>query len=107
MSLSILADENVERQAARYLEKRGHDVEMIVDVLSPGVDDEDIALRADERSQVVLTSDADFLSKRTTTLYVPNDKLDAFTLAEIVDTIADHVDQEQLPGNTYVTDSWS
>jgi predicted nuclease of predicted toxin-antitoxin system len=107
MTLSILADENVERQAARYLEKCGHDVELVVDVLSPGVDDEVISRRADERSQVVLTSDSDFLSKRTTTLYVPNDELEAFSLAEIVDTIADHVDQEQLPSNTYVTDSWS
>jgi hypothetical protein len=39
----ILADENVERKAARYLEKRGHDVEMVIDVLEPGVDDETVA----------------------------------------------------------------
>jgi hypothetical protein len=102
-----LADENVERQAALYLEKRDHEVEMVVDVLSPGVDDEAISTRADERDQVVLTSDSDFLSRQITTLYVPNDELDSFSLADIVDTIADHVEQEQLPSNTYVTDTWS
>lgn len=62
MTFSILADENIERQAALYLGKRGHKVEMVVDVLSPGVDDEAIATRAAERDLVVLTADSDFLS---------------------------------------------
>jgi hypothetical protein len=32
----ILADENVERKAARYLDERGHDVELVVDISSRG-----------------------------------------------------------------------
>jgi uncharacterized protein with PIN domain len=106
MEFRILADENVERQAARYLEKRGHDVEMDVDVLAPGVDDSEAVARATGENRIVLTSDSDFLSKDLTTLYVPDDELDAFPLAEIIDTIAGHMDQDTLPSNTYVTRSW-
>ena len=106
MGYRILADENVERQAARYLEKRGHDVEMVVDVLAPSVDDKEVVARATDENWIVLISDSDFLSKGLTTLYVPDDELDAFPLAEIIDTIAGHVDQDELPNNTYVTRSW-
>ena len=35
-SYRILADEKVERQAARNLQKRGHDVERVVNVLGDG-----------------------------------------------------------------------
>ncbi|MFB6143616.1 MAG: DUF5615 family PIN-like protein [Halorientalis sp.] len=106
MGFAILADENVERQATRYLEKRGHDVVMVVDALGPGADDGTVVEHAREDDRVVLTSDADFLSLDLPTLYVPNDELDAFFLAEAVDTVADHMQQEQLPANSYITRAW-
>lgn len=106
MAFSVLADENVERQAARYLHKRGHDVEMVVDVLQPGETDDEIRKYAESNQRLVLTSDADFLATDLPTLFVPDDKLDAFTLAEIVDTIDEQITREELPRNVYVTTDW-
>lgn len=43
LRVSVLLDENCERQVISYIEKAGHSGEHVVDVLNPGVDDaEDI-----------------------------------------------------------------
>jgi len=39
LSLSVLLDENVERQVIQYIETEGHAGEHVVDALEPGVSD--------------------------------------------------------------------
>jgi hypothetical protein len=107
-SFSILADENVERQAARYLERQGHDVELVVDIddLGPGSNDESIHEHALRTDRLVLTSDDDFFAFEEPFLFLPNDRLDAYKTAIIVDTIGEHVTRESLSRPVYVTDAW-
>lgn len=62
-TLSVLCDENVDRQVIAYLEKNGHRGEHVVDVLESGVDDApDIAPYARTDDLLVLTKDSDFLA---------------------------------------------
>jgi len=107
-SYRILADENQERQAARYLHKRGHDVELVVDVLGPGTDDEAIARYAREDDRIVLTADTDFFSENCPLLFQVDDRMSAFRIAEVVDAIAVRFTQEQVDrlGPIKVVDDW-
>ena len=92
----ILADENVERKAARYLDERGHDVELVVDILEPGVDDETVAEYAAETDRLILSADEDFLSGGHPTLFQEDGEMSAFDLAETVDAVAAVLSQEEL-----------
>lgn len=107
-SYRILADENVERKASRYLEKRGHDVEMVVDVLEPGVTDEAVVEYATRTDRLVLTGDDDFLSEGYPTLFQENGQMSAFELAEIIDAVADAMSQSDLEraGGTKLVEGW-
>ena len=107
-SYRILADENVERKAARYLDKRGHDMEMVVDVLEPGVTDETVVEYATETNRLVLTGDDDFLSRGYPTLFQEDGQMSAFELAEIVDAVADAMSQSDLEqaGGTKLVEGW-
>jgi len=107
-SYRILADENVERKAARYLEKRGHDVEMVVDALEPGVTDEAVVKYATRTDRLVLTGDDDFLSKGYPTLFQEDGQMSAFRVAEIVDAVADAMSQSDLEeaGGTKLVEGW-
>lgn len=42
MELSILCDENVDRQVMEYLEAEDHTTAHVVDVFEPGIDDPEI-----------------------------------------------------------------
>lgn len=106
MGYRILADENVQRQVCRLLCERGHDVEMVVDVLEPGVDDEVVLRYAHVTERVVLTADTDFIATSRPTLFQPNDRLPAFQVAEIVDEISSQIDQSELPNEVTVVDGW-
>ena len=54
----FLLDENVSRDVAKELAEYGHRAELVVDVLSPGVDDfPDVLPYAREHDLVVLTKD--------------------------------------------------
>ncbi len=90
------------------LTERGHDVELVVDVLEPGVTDEAITEHAEETGRVVLTADDDFLSIGTPTLFQVDDRMEAHEIAEIVDAIADQLTQTQV--ETYrqvkLVDDW-
>jgi len=107
-SYRILADENVERKAARYLEKRGHDVEMVVDVLEPGVTDETVVGYAARTNRLLLTSDDDFLSMGYPTLFQEDDQMSAFGVAAIVDAVASAMSQSDLErtGGTKLVEEW-
>ena len=62
-TLSVLCDENVDRDVISYPESGGHHGEHVVDTLSPGADDEtDVAPYARENDLAILTKDTDFLS---------------------------------------------
>jgi predicted nuclease of predicted toxin-antitoxin system len=104
----VLLDENVERRAMRYLEKRGHDIEMVVNVLGPGSADDEIVRHAADTGRLVLTSDPDFLSRDPPTLFLENDKLSAFEVAEIVDAVAAAMSQTQVEavGGAKLVDDW-
>ena len=61
--ISVLLDENVDRQVLAYLRAEGHEGEHVVDALDTGVEDRgDIAPYARKRDHVVVTKDTDFLA---------------------------------------------
>ena len=63
VSVSVLLDENVEKQVLAYLRAEGHDGVHVVDALEPGVEDvADIAPYATEHNLIVVTKDTDFLA---------------------------------------------
>ena len=105
---SLLADENVERQAIRYLERQGHDATLVVDAdaLGPGTDDEAIREYGSEHGRLVLTSDDDFFAFDESFLFLPDDKMDAYDLAVVVDEISNHVEQGSLDSPVFVTRAW-
>lgn len=110
-TLSVLCDENVDKQVLSYLQKNGHDGEHVVDVLAPGVDDlSDIAPYALENGLLILTKDDDFLAmdtnKHAGILFIDNHRLSAYEIASILVTIAAHHTYEDLRGLTYVTEDW-
>ena len=53
-SYRLLLDENVERRAMHYLEKRSHDAEMVVDVVEPRATDDEVQQYAEETNRLVL-----------------------------------------------------
>jgi predicted nuclease of predicted toxin-antitoxin system len=68
-SYCLLLDENVERRAMCYLEKRSHDAEMVVDVLEPQATDDEVQQYAEETNRPALTSDQNFLARDYPTLF--------------------------------------
>ena len=67
--ISVLLDENVDRQVLAYLRAEGHEGEHVVDALDTGVADRgDIAPYARKRDHVVVTKDTGFwrCPRRTT-----------------------------------------
>ena len=107
-SFRLLLDENVERRAMRYLEKRGHDAQMVVDVVEPRATDDEVQQYAEETNRLVLTSDQDFLARDYPTLFQEDDKMSAFKIAEIVDAVAEAMSQSQLmqSGGTKLVEGW-
>jgi predicted nuclease of predicted toxin-antitoxin system len=107
-SYRLLLDENVERRAMRYLEKRSHDAEMVVDVVEPQATDDEVQQYAEETNRLVLTSDQDFLARGYPILFQENDKMSAFEVAETVDAVAGTMSQSQLmqSGGTKLVEDW-
>lgn len=111
MGYAILADEHTERRVARSLRTQGHDVEMVVDVLGPGVSDDEIVARASRTDRLILTSDTDFLAEyrveeHAGILFQPNDRLPAFQAAAIVTRLSEHLPQDEIHGVLYLTTEW-
>ena len=107
-SYRLLLDENVERKTMRYLENRGHDAELVVEVLEPQATDDAVQQHAARTNRLVLTSDQDFLARDYPTLFQEDDKMSAFEVAEIVDAIADAMSQSQLmdAGGAKLVEDW-
>lgn len=57
--MNLLADESVDRQIVEHLRKDGHDVVYVAE-LEPGISDETVLQRANERGALLLTQDKDF-----------------------------------------------
>ncbi len=55
MSIRFLIDENVPRSVARFLEDRGHEVLLVRDQLTPGVEDPIIVAYAHQIGAIVIT----------------------------------------------------
>lgn len=111
MGFDVLADEHTERRVAQSLQARGHDVELVVDVLGVGVDDDEIATYARVADRLILTSDTDFLSEfskedHAGVLFRPHDRLPATQVATIVTNVAEHAAQEDVDGIVYLTTDW-
>jgi len=107
-SYRIPADENVERKAARHPETRGHDVELVVDALEPGVTDDAITEYATRTDRLVLTGDDDFPSEGYPTPFEEDGQMAAFRLAEIVDAVADAMSHSELQqaGGAKLVEGW-
>jgi len=58
-ALSLLADENVDRQIVALLRRDGHEV-LYVAELDPGINDDEVLRYAKERHALLLTADKDF-----------------------------------------------
>ncbi len=57
--MNLLADESVDRQTAERLRQEGHEV-IYVSEIEPGIPDEFVLNRANERNALLLTADKDF-----------------------------------------------
>ena len=55
-----MVDENVPRSVADFLVARGHDVQLVTDILLPGTPDPVVAAVGDRLSAIVVTWDRDF-----------------------------------------------
>ena len=60
MPMLLLVDENVPKSVADYLRERGHQVELVTELLLPGTQDLVVAKIGDRMSAVVVTWDRDF-----------------------------------------------
>jgi hypothetical protein len=103
MGFSLLLDEMTEASLADYCRKLGHNVERVVEVssLGSGSDDVKIFAYAEREGRILVTSDDDFLAGhdapvRIGVFFQPNDRTPPFETANIIDAIADHVDQRQV-----------
>ena len=85
MGFSLLLDEMTEASLAEYCRTLGHDVERVVTVseLGSGSDDEDFLAGHDALDRIGV-------------LFQANDRTAPFETANIIDAIADHVDQRQV-----------
>ena len=110
-SISVLLDENVDRQVPAYLRAEGHGGGHVVDALDAGVaDHDDIAPYAREHDHVVVTKDTDFLAmsgeEHAGIFFVDDHGLTAYEIATAIIRAVDAVgDRETLRGVVFV-DSW-
>lgn len=109
--VSVLLDENVDKQTLAYLRSEGHDGEHVVDALDPGVDDAtDIAPYAVDRDYIIVTKDTDFLAMDTDEhagiFFVYDHRLSAYEVATAILHIVEAVpDRDHLRG-VVVLDDW-
>jgi len=103
MGYRILADENVERATVTYLRKLDHDVEWVRDVQERGVGSEDgeIVTYAVANDRLILTQDDDFFTtleveETAGVLFQRDQTLSARTVGEIVQTLSEYLDQENI-----------
>lgn len=103
MGFRLLLDEMTEASLADYCRKLGHDVERVVDVhtLGPGTADANIVTYAEQEGRLVVTYDDDFLAghnalDRIGVLFGVDDRIPPFETANVIDAIAEHVDQQQV-----------
>lgn len=110
-SVSVLVDENVERQVLAYLGAEGHEGSHVVDVLEPGAADRsEIAPYAREHDLVIVTKDTDFLamaqSEHAGVLFIGDHGASAYETATAIMRVIDAVpDRDHLQGVVFV-DSW-
>ena len=116
MTFRLLLDEMTEASLAGYCRKLDHDVERDVTVseLGPGTEDRDIVAYAVRTDRLLVTYDDDFLRdhdalSRIGVLFQHNDRTSPFETANIIDGVADNVDQKQVLAHDepfYLTSNW-
>lgn len=114
MRLSLLLDENVERDLGRKLERAGHDVQHVVDVpaLGPGAPDDAVRSYAREHDRIIVTHDDHFADpadadRHVGVFYCPNQHVETFDLLRIVEAITEaHVRRERLPPVVFLSTNW-
>ena len=57
--MNLLADESIEQQIVDHLRRDGHNV-YFVTRMEPGIDDDEVLNRANERNSLLVTGDKDF-----------------------------------------------
>ena len=110
-SISVLLDENVDRQVLAYLRAEGHEGEHVVDALNAGVaDHDDIAPHAREHDHVVVTKDTDFLAmneeNHAGVFFVDDHGLTAYEIATAIIRAVDAIDDRDLLRGVVFVDSW-
>jgi predicted nuclease of predicted toxin-antitoxin system len=111
--MRFLLDENLEHEIYHRLENDDHDV-IHVEVsegLSKGDSDTDLGKRSLQDERVVVTYDDDFLTELSeadyyAVLYFADQSLSAREVADILEEISTHYDEEQLRGVRTVGRSW-
>ena len=108
-SYRILADENIEPPTVRQLRKLGHDVERVVDILEPGVSDEQVAERAEEENRLVLTHDDDLIEEVDMSvagvLLQADRSLSAKEVGDIVHEMSEYIKQDEVRLE-YISRNW-
>ena len=116
MSLRLLLDEMTEAALADYCRRLDHSVERVVELreLGPGSDDAEIVDYAERENRLLVTYDDDFLVhhdalSRIGVLFGEDDRLPPFETANIIDSIEDHVDEQDVvehDGAFHLTTDW-
>ena len=109
--VSVLLDENVDRQVLAYLRAEGYQGEHVVDALGPGAEDAtDIAPYAEQHDHVIVTKDTDFLSMggdaHSGIFFVENHRLSAYQIATSILGIVDAVPDRGHLKRVYFLDDW-
>jgi hypothetical protein len=114
MTYDLILDENVEHEVYYRLENYGHDVEHVdfVPELGKGVSDHPIAAYSRETDRIIVTYDDDFVLELADedyrgVLYVHDASLSVETVADIIDTVAEHYPQSELTGVAYIGEEWA
>jgi predicted nuclease of predicted toxin-antitoxin system len=108
--VSVLLDENVEKQVLSYLRAEGYDGDHVVDALGSGAEDAaDIAPYARKHDHVIVTKDTDFLAmsadEHAGVFFVENHRWSAYDITTAILQVVDAVpDRSYLRGVIFLDD---
>jgi hypothetical protein len=108
--VSVLLDENVDKQVLSYLRAEGYDGEHLVDAMETGVDDApDIIRYACRHDHVIVTKDTDFLTMDEAdhegVFFIENHRWSAYDIATTILRVLDTVsDRSYLRGVVFLSD---
>lgn len=112
MGYRLIADENVDREVPRRLERLGHEVLLVesAERLEQGMSDRRLLQVAAEQDYLLVTHDKDFVVEFQVTapagvLYVDSDRADPAVIAGAIDRMSEYHPQDDVHGIEHV-DRW-